>query len=106
MGLLGVLGETPRPRAVSERTNAQWLAVGSVCIGAFMSMLDASIVTVAFRDMQRYFDEPLGTVQWVSLIYFVTVTVAATIAPIGRLPLAILIVLAAPVVLTARSEKR
>jgi MFS family permease len=56
-------------RAVREHPHAGWLAVGTVCFGAFMGQLDASIVLQAFPALQQQFAEPLAAVQWVSLSY-------------------------------------
>ena len=43
--------------------------VGTVCVGAFMGQLDASIVTLAFPTLQRDFGASLGAVTWVGLSY-------------------------------------
>ncbi len=61
--------EPARPRPVREHRHAAWLAVGTVCFGAFMGQLDASIVTLTFPALQRQFGAPLAAVQWVSLGY-------------------------------------
>ncbi|WP_328290035.1 MFS transporter [Nocardia aurantiaca] len=65
--------ESARPLLVREHPNAGWLAVGAVCLGAFMGQLDASIVTLTFPAVQREFGAPLAGVQWVSLAYLLTV---------------------------------
>lgn len=77
-----ILVEPPRPAAIRNRPNAYWLVVGTVCIGAFMGQLDASIVTVAFPTMQRSFHTTLGSVEWVALAYLVTLVAAVT--AVGR----------------------
>lgn len=64
--------ERPRPDAVREHRHAGWFAVATVCFGAFMGQLDASIVTLAFPAMQHDFGQPLAAVQWVSLAYLLT----------------------------------
>jgi MFS family permease len=48
-----------------------------------MGQLDASIVTLTFRPMQLEFGAPLAAVQWVSLIYLLTLV--ALLAPMGRI---------------------
>ena len=54
--MASLLTEPPRPRAVREHPRAPWFAVASVCVGAFMGQLDASIVTLAFpATTRRYF---------------------------------------------------
>ncbi|WP_405136361.1 MFS transporter [Nocardia sp. NBC_01388] len=67
-----MFAESARPRLVREHPNAGWLAVGAVCLGAFMGQLDASIVTLTFPSLQREFGAPLAAVQWVSLAYLLT----------------------------------
>jgi MFS family permease len=61
---------------------APWFAVGTVCFGAFMGQLDASIVTVAFPALQRQFGANLAGVQWVSLGYLLALV--ALLVPAGR----------------------
>lgn len=78
-----MLSEQPRPDAVREHRHAGWFAVATVCFGAFMGQLDASIVTLAFPAMQRDFDRPLAAVQWVSLSYLVVLV--ALLPVVGRL---------------------
>ncbi|MEV1204475.1 MFS transporter [Microbispora rosea] len=78
-----LLRERPRPARVREHPYAPWFAVGSVCIGAFMGQLDASIVTLIFPALQRGFHAPLAAVQWVALAYLLTVV--ALLAGAGRL---------------------
>ncbi len=75
--------ETARPRAVREHPNAGWLAVATVCFGAFMGQLDASIVTLTFPALQQQFHAPLAAVQWVSLAYLLTLV--ALVAAAGRI---------------------
>ena len=61
---------------------APWLAVATVCFGAFMGQLDASVVTLAFPALQRQFGVALAGVQWVSLAYLVALV--ALLVPVGR----------------------
>ncbi len=77
------MAEQPRPPGVRTRRAAPWLAVGTVCFGAFMGQLDASIVTLAFPALHRQFAASLAAVQWVSLVYLVTLV--ALLIPAGRL---------------------
>jgi MFS family permease len=78
-----ILAEAPRPEAVRRHPRAPWFAVGVVCSGAFMGQLDVSIVTLTFRPMMREFHAPLAAMQWVSLIYLLTLV--ALLAPAGRI---------------------
>jgi EmrB/QacA subfamily drug resistance transporter len=57
--------------------------VATVCIGAFMGQLDASIVTVALPSVQRSFAASVGAVAWVGLGYLVALV--ASVVVIGRL---------------------
>ncbi|HHY07359.1 MAG TPA: MFS transporter [Corynebacteriales bacterium] len=78
-----LLPEVRRPQWVRNASAAPWLAVGAVCLGAFMGQLDASIVTLAFPTLMTEFSAPLSAVQWVSLSYLVVLAVA--LVPVGRL---------------------
>jgi MFS family permease len=57
--------------------------VATVCFGAFMGQLDASIVTLAFPALERQFGTGLAGVQWVSLAYLLVLI--AVLVPVGRL---------------------
>ena len=77
-----LLREPARPALVREHRLAPWLAVGTVCFGAFMGQLDASVVTLAFPALQRQFGVSLAGVQWVSLAYLLALV--ALLVPVGR----------------------
>ncbi|WP_300603753.1 MFS transporter [Trebonia sp.] len=77
-----LLREPARPAAVRRQRMAPWFAVGTVCFGAFMGQLDASVVTVAFPALQRQFHAGLAGVQWVSLGYLLALV--ALLVPAGR----------------------
>jgi EmrB/QacA subfamily drug resistance transporter len=78
-----LLREPRRPAAVRESPRAHWFVVGTVCIGAFMGQLDASIVTVALPRMGRDLHASLGSVEWVALAYLLVLV--ATVATVGRI---------------------
>ena len=78
-----LLREPRRPAAVRESPRASWFVVGTVCIGAFMGQLDASIVTVALPTMGRDLQVSLGAVEWVALAYLLVLV--ATVATVGRI---------------------
>jgi MFS family permease/DNA-binding MarR family transcriptional regulator len=82
-GNRSILIEPARPEVIRQNPRAPWLAVGVVCFGAFMGQLDASIVTLTFRPMERQFAVPLAGVQWVSLAYLLALV--ALLTPVGRL---------------------
>ncbi|MFI6467986.1 MFS transporter [Streptomyces sp. NPDC050538] len=75
--------ERARPEGIRSRPNAWWLAVGTVCFGAFMGQLDASIVTLTYGSLRTEFHTSLAAVEWVSLAYLITLV--ALLIPAGRL---------------------
>ncbi|MFZ3493618.1 MFS transporter [Streptomyces sp. 5.8] len=75
--------ERPRPAWVRSRAGAWRLAVATVCFGAFMGQLDASIVTMTYPGVRAEFGVPLAGVEWVSLAYLLTLV--ALLVPVGRL---------------------
>lgn len=79
----GLLAERPRPAAVRDSPRAAWFVVGTVCVGAFMGQLDASVVTLTFPALRTAFHTSLASVSWVSLAYLVTL--GALLVPAGRL---------------------
>jgi MFS family permease len=81
--VMALLREPARPAVVREHPLAPWFAVATVCFGAFMGQLDASVVTVAFPAMQHDFGVGLAAVQWVSLAYLLALI--ALLVPVGRL---------------------
>jgi MFS family permease len=82
-GNRSILIEPARPEGIRRNPRAPWFAVAVVCFGAFMGQLDASIVTLTFRPMERQFAAPLAGVQWVSLAYLLVLV--ALLTPVGRL---------------------
>ncbi|MEV6210762.1 MFS transporter [Kitasatospora sp. NPDC051914] len=77
------LAERPRPRAIAGWRHAHWLAVGTVCLGAFLGQLTASITALVFPALERSFDAGFAAVAWVSLAYLLVLV--ALLAPVGRL---------------------
>jgi MFS family permease len=81
--LLSVLrSERARPEWLRSQPYAWKLAIATVCFGAFMGQLDASIVTLTYRPVEQQFHASLAGVQWISLAYLLTLT--AMLAPLGR----------------------
>jgi EmrB/QacA subfamily drug resistance transporter len=68
---------------VRASPRAHWYVVGTVCIGAFMGQLDASIVTLALPRLSRSLHAGVGAVEWVALTYLLVLV--ATVATVGRL---------------------
>jgi EmrB/QacA subfamily drug resistance transporter len=77
-----LLVEPRRPLAIRENPNAPWLAVAAVCVGALMSQLDASIVTVALPSLEGSFHAGVSSVTWVGLSYLVVLV--GTVTAVGR----------------------
>lgn len=82
-GLMRLLVEPRRPGWIASNPNAHWLVVTTVCIGAFMGQLDASIVSLALPTLHTTFHVAIGAVEWVALAYLL-VLVSAVVA-VGRL---------------------
>ncbi|MCB9746583.1 MAG: MFS transporter [Alphaproteobacteria bacterium] len=77
-------GREPEPRAsVAARPNYRWMVVGTVCIGAFMGQLDASIAQQVLPRLEEDFHARLSAVSWVAVAYLLTV--AALLPIFGRL---------------------
>lgn len=74
--------EPARPQRIREWPHAWILTVATVCFGAFMGQLDASVVTLTYRPVARQFHAGLAGVEWVSLAYLLTLT--ALLIPVGR----------------------
>lgn len=66
-----------------EKPNSHWYAVATVCIGAFMAALDASIINVALPNLQHQFHARMNEIEWVSLSYLLSL--ASLILIFGRL---------------------
>ncbi|MFB7670070.1 MFS transporter [Kitasatospora purpeofusca] len=78
-----LLVERPRPRGIAGRRYAHWLAVGTVCLGAFLGQLTASVTALVYPALQHRFDAGFAAVEWVALAYLLVLV--ALLAPIGRL---------------------
>jgi EmrB/QacA subfamily drug resistance transporter len=64
--------ELPEPapaRGLARLASYPWLVVGTVCIGAFIGQVDASIVQLALPSLETAFDAPLNAVSWVAVGY-------------------------------------
>lgn len=78
------LWREPAPlRGVARLDCYPWLVVGTVCIGAFMGQVDASIAQLVLPNVERDFHASIGAAAWVSIAYLL---VAAAMLPVfGRL---------------------
>jgi MFS family permease len=61
----------------------RWLVVGTVCLGAFLGQLDASIAGLVLPTLEGAFNAPVASVEWVAIAYLLTL--AALVVPLGRL---------------------
>jgi EmrB/QacA subfamily drug resistance transporter len=61
----------------------RWLVIGTVCIGAFLGQLDASIAGLVLPTLEQVFGAPVASVEWVAIAYLLTL--AALVVPLGRL---------------------
>ena len=74
--------EHPRPRRIREAPNGWWFAIATVCFGAFMGQLDASIATLTYGSLSARFHASSAAVSWVSLGYMLVLV--ALLVPVGR----------------------
>jgi EmrB/QacA subfamily drug resistance transporter len=83
-GLIAMLRtERPRPQRIRELPGGWRLAIATVCFGAFMGQLDASIATLTYPALRTGFHSTLAAVEWVSLAYLLALV--ALLVPVGRL---------------------
>jgi len=81
---VGPLTSEPRPLTSLTRLSFYpWLIVGTVCVGAFLGQLDASIAGLVLPTLEETFSAPVASVTWVAIAYLVTL--AAFVVPFGRL---------------------
>lgn len=75
--------ERPRPEWVRSHPRAWVAAVATVCFGAFMGQLDASIIALTYHAIGQDFGVGLRGVQLVSLAYLASL--GSLLLPLGRL---------------------
>jgi MFS family permease len=73
------LGEPAPSRYFASLASYPWLVVGTVCIGAFIGQVDASIVQLALPALETGFDAPLNAVSWVAIGYMLAFACALPI---------------------------
>lgn len=75
--------EPPPLRAIARHPAYRWFVVGTVCIGACMGQIDASMTQVLLPRLEVEFGARLSSVSWVAVAYLLAM---ASFAPIfGRL---------------------
>jgi EmrB/QacA subfamily drug resistance transporter len=78
-----VFAERPPLARLAAWPAYRWLVVGTVCVGAFLGQLDASIAGLVLPTLEDVFGAPVASVEWVAIAYLLTL--AALVVPIGRL---------------------
>ena len=75
-----------RPASPSKPPSRRGLILLTVCLGAFMATLDASIVNIALPQIAREFHNTLAQISWVMLIYLlVNLSLLLTCGRLGDL---------------------
>ncbi|MBV9324156.1 MAG: DHA2 family efflux MFS transporter permease subunit [Chloroflexi bacterium] len=82
-GLSAGLHEPPPLASLTRLPSYSWLIVGTVCVGAFLGQLDASIAGLVLPTLEETFAASVASVEWVAIAYLVTL--AALVVPFGRL---------------------
>jgi EmrB/QacA subfamily drug resistance transporter len=78
-----IIHERPPARVLARGRHYRWLVVGTVCVGAFMGQLDASIAQLVLPALERDFHQHLSAISWVAVAY--TLTLAVLLPVFGRL---------------------
>ncbi|MBV8087122.1 MAG: MFS transporter [Chloroflexi bacterium] len=78
-----LLVEAPPLPRIARAHNYRWLVVGTVCIGAFLGQLDASIASLVLPTLEDVFRASVASVEWVAIAYLLTL--AALVVTFGRL---------------------
>lgn len=68
---------------LARRPAYLWFVVGTVCVGAFMGQLDASIAQLVLPTLETSFHARLSLVDWVALAHLLAL--GATLSIFGRL---------------------
>jgi EmrB/QacA subfamily drug resistance transporter len=77
------LAEQPPAARMVRLPHYRWLVVGTVCVGAFLGQLDASIATLVLPTLEEVFHAEVAAVEWVAIAYLLTL--AALVVTFGRL---------------------
>lgn len=82
-GMRPAFTEPPPLARVAQSSRYPWLVVGTVCVGAFLGQLDASIAGLVLPTLEGEFHAPVASVEWVAISYLLVL--AALVVPFGRL---------------------
>ena len=72
-----------RGTSLTRSPNYKYWVFGALAIGIFASVVDHGSVNVALPTIASHFQTDLPTIQWVVIIY--ALTIAALLLPMGRL---------------------
>ena len=70
--------EPPPLEAVARLPSYRWAVVGTVCIGAFMGQVDASMTQMLLPRLERDFNASLNAVSWVAAVSYTHLTLPTT----------------------------
>ena len=79
----GSLREPPPLPRIAASNAYPWLVVATVCVGAFLGQLDASIAGLILPTLETTFHAAIADVEWVAIAYLLVL--AALVVPLGRL---------------------
>lgn len=68
------------PNELAPTSAGKWLVAGSVMIGTFLSVMDATVVNVAMPHMMGTFGQDLLTITWVSTAYSIAEIIMITMS--------------------------
>jgi EmrB/QacA subfamily drug resistance transporter len=77
------INEDSLPDTSARRTTMVWSIVATVCIGAFMGQLDASITQLVLPALEHKFSASIAEASWVAVMYLLVISVMLPI--FGRL---------------------
>ncbi|QYR19217.1 MFS transporter [Paenibacillus sp. sptzw28] len=69
--------------SIAKRKGYHWFVVFTVCIGAFMAALDASVINLALPSLAQQYHVTMSDIEWISLVYLLTL--ASLVIPFGRI---------------------
>jgi len=72
------VGDRPLPKTIS--TGRKWLIATTVMLGAFLSVMDVSVVNVALPHMMGSFGQTLSAITWVATSYSLAEIIMITMA--------------------------
>lgn len=62
------------PQLLTNSPKRKWFILFIASLGVFMTSVDASIVNIALPAITKFYNAPLSTVEWVVMIYLITIS--------------------------------